>query len=84
MNTDQKIETVNINGEDVRVMYIIKRSSYTQAQKAATYRYMEKNRARINEQTAKREKRYYRTKIQKMIDEKEAVKTWFEFCNINY
>lgn len=84
MDSNNNVETVNINGEDVRVMYIVKRSTYTDAQKRAIYKYIEKNRDRVNEQTATRQRRYYRSKVQKMIDEKNAVKTWNEFCNINY
>jgi hypothetical protein len=84
MDSNSNVETVNINGEDVRVMYIVKRSTYTDAQKRAIYKYIEKNRDRVNEQTATRQRRYYRTKVQKMIDEKNALMAWYELCNINY
>ena len=83
MNNNDKIETVNIGGEQVRVLYLTKKSSYTDAQKRAIYKYMEKNRSTINEQTRTREKRYYRSRMQKLIDEKGAVKAWYEMCNID-
>lgn len=86
MNNDNKIETIDIGGEQVRVLYITKKTGYTDAQKRAIYKYMEKNRNRVNEQTRTRERRYYQTKrenrLQKMMDVKNAVQTFYEMCNI--
>lgn len=83
MNMNNNFETINMNGEDIRVLYIVKRSSYTDSQKRAIYKYMDKNRDRINEQTAARQRRYYKSKVQKMIDHKNEVQVWNELCNIN-
>ena len=64
------IQTVMIGGDEVRVVYLEKKSSYTDAQKRAIYKYREKNREALNEQHNK----YYYEKKARMKAEKDATR----------